>query len=160
MIRKTDVVTNSAERELVITRVFNAPREVVFKAWTDPKQVVRWWGPKGFTNTVREIDVRPGGVWRFVMHSPDGVDYENKIVYIDIVKPERLVYVHSGDDEDEPGQFQVTVTFAEQGSKTELTIRMLFASAAERKKNVEEIGAVEGANQTLDRLEEHLATIG
>jgi uncharacterized protein YndB with AHSA1/START domain len=141
----------------VITRLLNAPRELVFRAWTDPKQVTQWWGPKGFTLTVREMDVRPGGVWRFIMHSPDGIDYDNKIVYVEVVKPDRLVYTHEGEEEGDGGQFEVTVTFAEQGGATKLTMRMLFASAAERDRMVREFGAIEGANQTLDRLEQLLA---
>ena len=80
----------AAAREIVAARVFDAPRELVFDAWTDPEHVAQWWGPNGFTNTIHEMDVRPGGVWRFVMHGPDGVDYNNKIVYIEVVKPERL----------------------------------------------------------------------
>jgi uncharacterized protein YndB with AHSA1/START domain len=147
------------DRELVITRVFDAPRELVFETWTDPKHVGHWWGPNGFTVTIYEMDVRPGGVWHFVMHGPDGVDYENKIIYTEIVKPERLVYIHGSGEEGEPGQFQVTVTFTEQGNKTQLTMQMLFASAADRDKVVEEFGAIEGANQTLDRLADHLAKI-
>jgi uncharacterized protein YndB with AHSA1/START domain len=103
------------------------------------------------------MDVRPGGVWRFVMHGPDGVDYKNKIVYIETVKPERLAYAHGSSDEDEGGQFHVTVAFAEYGGKTKLTMRMLFGSAEERDKVVKEFGAIEGANETLERLEEHLA---
>ena len=74
----------TAQRELVITRIFDAPRELVWRAWTDPKHVAQWWGPNGFTNTIHEMDVRPGGVWRFVMHGPDGVDYANKIVFGEI----------------------------------------------------------------------------
>lgn len=147
------------DRELVFNRVFDAPRELVFEAWTDPKHVGHWWGPNGFTITTHEMDVRPGGVWRFIMHGPDGVDYENKIVYTEIVKPERLVYLHGSDEEDESGQFQVTVTFAEQGSKTRITMQMLFASAADRDRVVEEFGAIEGANQTLDRLAAYLTEI-
>lgn len=147
------------DRELIITRVFDAPRQLVFKAWTDPKQVAQWWGPRGFTITTHEMDVRPGGIWRFVMHGPDSVDYDNKIVYTEIVEPERLVYVHGSGEAGEPGQFQVTVTFTGQGNKTQLTMRMRFESAADRDKAVEEFGAIEGANQTLDRLTEHLAKI-
>lgn len=143
------------DREIVITRVIDAPRSLVFQAWTDSRHVAQWWGPTGFTNTVCEMDVRPGGVWRFIMHGPDGVEYKNRVVYIEIVRAERLVYSHGGDDEDEPGQFHVTVTFAEQGGKTQLTMRMRFDSAAERDKTVE-FGAIKGGNQTLDRLEKHL----
>jgi uncharacterized protein YndB with AHSA1/START domain len=149
--------TSVEDRELIINRVFNSPRDLVYKAWTDPKHLPHWWGPKGFTITVQEIDVKPGGVWHYVMHGPDGVDYDNKIVYIELVSPERLVYSHGGGEEDE--QFQVTVTFAEQGNRTELTMRMLFKSAAELDKVVKEYGAIEGAKSTLDRLEEQLAKI-
>lgn len=120
--------------------------------WIDPKHIAHWWGPNGFTITIHEMDVRPGGVWRFVMHGPDGRDYQNKIVYVEIVKPERLVYDHvSGPT------FHVTVTFAEQGDKTEVTVRMLFDTAAQRDKVAKEFGAVEGLRQTLGRLAEYLA---
>lgn len=144
------------DRELLITRTLDAPRELVFEAWTDPKHIAQWWGPKGFTTTVGAMDVTPGGAWRYVMHGPDGVDYPNQIVYDEVVKPERLVYTHGSGEEGDTGQFQVTVTFAEQGGKTKLTMQMLFASAAELDK-VKQFGAVEGGNQTLDRLEEYLA---
>ena len=73
--------TAAAEREISITRLFDAPRELVFEAWTDPEQVVQWWGPHGFTTTIHEMDVRPGGVWRFIMHGPDGTDYDNRVVF-------------------------------------------------------------------------------
>jgi uncharacterized protein YndB with AHSA1/START domain len=151
--------TGQDARTIVTTRVFDAPRELVFEAWTNPKHLVQWWGPNGFTTTIRAIDVRPGGVWRFVMHGPDGVDYENRIVYNEIVKPERLVYSHGGGDDVEPVQFHVTVTFEDQGGKTKLIMRALFPSAAERDRVAEKYGAIEGAKQTLERLTEHLATM-
>lgn len=150
----------TSERELVVTRILDAPRELVFKAWTDPQHLVHWWGPKGFTITVREIDVRQGGVWRFILHGPDGTDHENKITYIEIVEPERLIYIHGGETADESEQFRVTVAFADQGGRTTLTIRMVFASTAARDKAINEIGAIAGANQTLDRLEAQLAEMG
>jgi uncharacterized protein YndB with AHSA1/START domain len=81
-----------AEREIVLSRVFDAPRKMVWEAWTDPKQVAQWWGPKGFTTTIEEMDVRPGGVWKQVMHGPDGTDYSNESVFLDVVLYERLVY--------------------------------------------------------------------
>jgi uncharacterized protein YndB with AHSA1/START domain len=151
--------TEPSDREIVFTRLFDAPRELVWEAWTDPQQVVQWWGPRGFTTTTHEMAVRPGGVWRFIMHGPDGTDYPNKIVYTEVVPPERLAYTHGSDDGDESGQFQVTVTFTDQDGKTRLTMRSLFASAEERDKVVKEYGAIEGGNQTLDRLAEHLAGI-
>jgi uncharacterized protein YndB with AHSA1/START domain len=141
-------------RELIVKRVFNAPRELVFQTWIDPGHLPHWWGPQGFTITVQEIDVRPGGVWRYIMHGPDGVDYDNKISYIEVAGPERLVYSHGDSTDDE--QFRVTVTFAKQGNRTELTMRSLFRSAEELEKVVEEYGAIEGAKSTLDRLEKQL----
>ncbi len=149
--------TETADREIVATRVFDAPRELVFQMFTDPKHVVHWWGPNGFTLTIHEMDVRPGGVWRFIMHGPDGVDYPNKITYFEIVKPGRLVYDHG--EEGQPGYFHVTVTFEDQERKTKLSMQMLFKTAAEREQVVEKYNAVEGLNQTLGRLEEYLAKV-
>jgi len=145
---------SDAARSIVVTRVFDAPRDLVFDAWTDARHIGRWYGPNGFTITTHAIDVRPGGVWLFDMHGPDGVDYPNKITYKEIVKPERLVYDHG--DAGAPGYFQTTVTFEEEGAKTKLTMRMLFQSAAERETVVKTYHAIEGAHQTLDRLGEQL----
>ena len=160
MVAKASAAANTTDRELVFTRMFDAPRELVFEAWTDPGHIVHWWGPEGFTTTIHEMDVRPGGVWRFVMHGPDGVDYRNRIVFLEIVKPERLVYKHAPEKGSEPVSFQVTVTFVEQGGQTELTMQMLFPSVAARDYVVKKYGAVEGANQTLARLAEHLPKMG
>lgn len=142
--------TNTADREIVTTRVLDAPRELVFKAWTDPDQLVQWWGPKGFTNTFHEFDMRPGGIWRFVMHGPNGVDYQNKSVFVEVVNPERIVFDHVSGP-----RFQVVATFAEQAGKTKLTFRMRFESAAECDKV--KAFAVEGNEQNFDRLEAQLA---
>jgi uncharacterized protein YndB with AHSA1/START domain len=141
----------ASDREIVVTRVFDAPRALVFKAWTDPKHLAHWWGPNGFSITTYEMNFKPGGVWRFVMHGPDGRDYQNEQVYVEIVEPERLVYRHVPHP-----QFQMTVTFADDGGKTKLTARMVFESAALRDKTVKEFGAVEGLKQTLGRLGEHV----
>lgn len=146
----------ASELELVFRRVFDAPRELVFEAWTNPKHVAQWWGPRGFTNTIHEMDVRPGGVWRLVMHGPDGVDYHNRIVFLEVVKPERLVYKHEPREGSEPVSFRVTVTFLEREGKTELTMRMVFPSVEERDYVVQKHGAIEGANQTMERLAEYL----
>jgi len=149
---------DTTDREIVITRLIDAPRERVFRAWTDPKQVGQWWGPKGFTTTTHEIDVRPGGAWRFIMHGPDGKDWDNEILYREVVKPERLVYDLG--DPGKPGQhFKVWVTFAEEAGKTRLTMRSLFETAAVRDYLIREVKAIEGGNQTLDRLEAHLAAM-
>jgi uncharacterized protein YndB with AHSA1/START domain len=157
MNQRSNAAAGMADREIVIARTFDAPRELVFDAWIDPKQIVQWWGPSGFTTTTHAMDVKPGGVWRFIMHGPDGTDYKNKIVFIEIVRPERLVYRHAGDEDSEPVRFHVTVTFAEQGGKTRLTMRSLFETAEERDNVVNKYGAIEGGNQTLERLAGHLA---
>jgi len=154
---KASSTTRTTDREILLTRVFDAPRELVFNAWIDPNHIAQWFGPDGFTTTILGMDVRPGGVWRFIMHGPDGVDYPNKIVYVEIVKPERLVYNHFAEDVDEPGQFHVTMTFAEQAGRTVLSMQMLFETAAERDRVVKEYGAIEGGEQTLDRLAAYLA---
>jgi len=144
-------LAGTADREIVATRVVDAPREHVFEMFTDRQHVARWWGPKGFTSTIDEMDVRPGGVWRFVMHGPDGIDYKNKIVYDEIARPERLVYTHTGG-----AQFQATATFTSYGEKTVLAMRMLFESSRERDRAVKKFGAIEGLSQTLDRLEAYV----
>lgn len=146
----------TADREIVITRTFDAPRELVFAAWTDPKHIAHWWGPNGFTTTTHEMDVRPGGTWRFIMHGPDGTDYPNKIAYREVVKPERLVYDHGSDQEDDPIQFHVTATFDDEGGRTRLTMRSVFATPEARDRVVREYGAIEGGHQTLARLAEYL----
>jgi uncharacterized protein YndB with AHSA1/START domain len=146
----------TTDRELIFTRVFDAPRDLVFKAWTDPRHIMQWWGPKGFTTSIYEMDVRPGGVWRLTMRGPDGVDYKNRIVFLEVVKPERLVFKHEPDEESEPVGHETTVTFAKEGAKTRLTMRLLFPSAAVREHVVKKYGAVEGASQTLGKLAEYL----
>ena len=156
--RKLSPIEDTSGREIVITRLFDAPREMVWAAWTDPKQVVQWWGPRGFTTTIQEMDVRPGGVWRLVMRGPDGAEYPNKSVFTEVVKPERIVFSHGGGRKGDPGaQFESTWTFEAQGNQTKLTLRMLFVSAEARDLVVKTYNAIEGGNQTLDRLGEKLA---
>jgi uncharacterized protein YndB with AHSA1/START domain len=132
----------TADREIVTARVLNVRRELVFKAWTDADHLARWWGPKGFTNTFQEFDVRPGGAWRYVMHGPNGGDYKNESVFVEIVKPERIVFRHVS-----PPHFLAMVTLADEDGKTRLTWRMLFDSAGERDK-LERL-VVEGNEQNL-----------
>jgi uncharacterized protein YndB with AHSA1/START domain len=140
-------------REISLTRIFDAPRFLVFRAWTDPNLVVKWWGPTGFTNTISEMDVRPGGRWKFVVHGPDGVDYPNEIVYEEIVEPERLVYSHVV-----APKFRMSIALLELGSKTELTALMVFLSAEDFESAVKQVHAVEGLKETLARLEGELAS--
>jgi uncharacterized protein YndB with AHSA1/START domain len=155
-------VTNSIDldrdpRSIVGTRVFDAPRDLVFSAWTDPKHLAQWWGPNGFTTTTMAFDFRPGGVWRFVMHGPDGRDYQNRVTFEEIVRPERIVYRHSGGDDVEPVQFTQTVIFEDLGGKTRLVWRGDFPSAAERDRVIKDYGADKGLAQTMARLAEFVA---
>ena len=144
-------------RELIFNRLLSAPRELVFKVWTDPEHVVKWWGPTGFTNTNHGMDVSENGVWRFTMHGPDGVDYKNKIVFLEVKEPERLVYKHSDDEGPEQIHFHVTITFEAQGNKTNLTMRMVFDTKEELEKVARDFGAIEGAHQHIARLEAYVS---
>jgi len=155
----SDVATRASAREMVVTRVVDAPRALVWEAWTDPVHVGEWWGPEGFTTTTEMMDVRPGGRWAHVMHGPDGTAYPNLPVFHEVVKPERLVYTNSGGEEDGPeARFRATVTFDEMGPRTRITMRAEFASAQSRDFVVRHFGAYEGAHQTLNRLARFLAT--
>lgn len=147
--------TTTTDREIIISRVFDAPRALVWEAFTDPEQVVQWWGPDGFTNTLYEMDVRPGGTWRHTMHGPDGTDYPNIAKYIEVVRPERLVYELRADVPDATEHFTATVTLEERDGGTEVTLRMLFPNA-ESRAQAAEYGAIEGGQQTLARLAAHL----
>ena len=153
---RSDAPGSTAAREIVLTRVFDAPRDLVFKAFTDPKHIGLWWGPNGFTTTTHSMDVRPGGAWRFVMHGPDGTDYPNKVVYGEVVRPELLSWAHGADD-DGPPLFHATVTFEDVGGKTRVTMRSIFPTAAVRDRTVKEHGAIEGGRQTLERLAQYLS---
>src|SRR2546425_388107 len=121
----------SSERELVITRVFDAPRDLVWKAWTDPKHVAQWWGPMGFTTKVPELDLRPGGRWRYIMTGPDGIEYPVKGVFREVVPFERIVTTDEFDEgfqqpvaTDLPSGIVVTCTFGDLGGKTRLVLQI------------------------------------
>ena len=152
----TTVMNETANRELSVTRLLNAPRELVWEVWTNPKHITHWWGPTGFSTTTHKMDLKPGGVWRFMMHGPDGTDFPNKIIFIEVKKPELLVYKHSGEDHTEDIKFHVTVNFEKQGNKTKLTMRSLFDSPEELERVIREYGAKEGMYQTVDRLAAYL----
>jgi len=159
MQKENKTMTNVSGKEILFTRLFNAPRELVFEVWTNPDHLKHWWGPTGFTLTTKASDVRPGGEWTLVMHGPDGTDYPNKSRYIEVVKPERLVYEQVGGKKDTPAaKFRTTVTFEDMDGKTKVTMQMIFNSEEDLKHVVETYGAVEGGKQTLSRLEAHLQT--
>lgn len=140
------------DREIVLTQVFDAPRELVFDAWTKPEHLSRWFGPKGFTLTTHEADIRVGGRWRFVFHGPDGTNYDNRMVFLEIKRPELLVFDHGSDRDDDPDKFRVTVTFdAQSNGKTVVTLRQLHPTKELREQKIA-FGAVELGQQTLEKL--------
>lgn len=143
-----------SNREIVTTRLINAPRERVWKAFVDPEQVVQWWGPNGFTTTTESMEVKAGGIWKYMMHGPDGRDYPNKIIYDEVVEPEKLVYRHSDDGGNIDVSFVSTITFEEQDDKTLITMKAVFQSAEELERIDSQYGARVGAQQTLGRLAE------
>jgi len=148
---------DTSAREIVVSRKFNAPRDLLFEAWTDPKHVSNWWGPVGFTTTTHSGDFQPGGIWRFTMHGPDGRDYENKVEFLEFLRPERLTYRHIGvPDSPDDVLFTSRVTFEEADGGTQLTMRMVFSTVAERDRVAEQYGAIKGGEDTLSRLAEHI----
>lgn len=145
------------EREIVLSRVFDAPRELVFKAWTEREQVSKWFGPQGFTTTTHEMSAQVGGRWRFDMRAPDGTVYTNRVVYLEVSYPSRLVFEHGSDQDDDPSRFHVTVTFDEQSNgKTVITMRQLHPTKVRREWAVG-FGAVEFGYQTLEKLANHVS---
>lgn len=151
----------NAAHELVFTRTYDAPRALVFDAWTDPQHIGRWWGPKGFTTTTNVMEVKVGGIWDYVMHGPDGTNYPGRSVYTEIERPERLVFSHVGGKADDPHlTCRMCVTFEESGGKTTLTLRMIFPSA-EAAGHARELGADTGGLESLDRLADFIdAAVG
>jgi len=143
------VQSETAGREIVTVRTFKAPPAVVFAAFTAPESLAQWWGPNGFATTTLEMHFAVGGVWRFIMHGPDGTDYPNKITYTAIVPNELIEYDHNGDD-DGPAHFHTIAQFRENNGGTELTFLAILPTveAYEKIKGF----AVEGAQQTIARL--------
>ena len=156
---KSSIDLTSDPRALIGTRVIDAPRALVFSVWTDPKHLAHWWGPDGFSITTSSFDFRPGGIWRFVMHGPDGRDYENRITFDEIMPPERILYHHGGGDDVEPVQFRTTVTFEDLDGQTRVTLRGVFPSAEERAHVIKDYGADKGLAQTMARLAEYVAAM-
>ncbi|HLK08914.1 MAG TPA: SRPBCC domain-containing protein [Candidatus Angelobacter sp.] len=155
---KNNAASGKLQAELVITRVFDAPPDVVFKAWTDPRQMAQWWGPKNFTNPVCELDVRPGGAWRIVMRAPDGTEYISAGVYSEVVKPERLVFTNNAYDHEGKSLLEgvTSVTFQAQGAKTKLTLETRVVGKVSYAAQML-AGMEAGWNQSLDRLADLVA---
>ncbi len=141
--------------EIYISRIYDAPVKMVWEAWTDPKQVGKWWGPRGFTITIHSMDVKTGGSWSYIMHGPDGVDYKNKTQYLEVEKYSRMVYDHGGND-DRPPLFRVTVDFTEVAGKTKMEMSMALATAEAANEAKKFIKKASG-DSTWDRLGEYLS---
>ena len=150
-------MTDTADREIRLTRFFAAPPEAVFTAWTTAEAVAQWWGPDGFTITTESMLVVPGGMWIYTMHGPDGTDYPNWIRYRTIERPRRLVYEHGGGGDYAAIHFEVTVDFEPIGHGTRVSMRHLFPTAEARDFVVQRYGAIEGGKQHLACLAEYLA---
>jgi len=151
----------AGDREILITRVFRAPRELVWRAWTDADQLENWWGPRGFTTRTQHMEVRAGGRWRYVMHGPDGRQYRNQVTYIEVTPPGRLRFQHDGGEDTEPVGHEMLATFESTGrdaQSTLVTLRLTFPTPEARAQAVQHYGALEGGRQTFERLAEHLTS--
>ncbi|SFJ13220.1 Uncharacterized conserved protein YndB, AHSA1/START domain [Paenibacillus sp. UNC496MF] len=142
----------AGENELVEVRVIDAPRETVFRAWTDPALLARWWGPRGFTNTFSAFDLRPGGTWEFVMHGPNGTDYPNTNVFVEIAPPERIVLKHV-----KAPVFVLTALFEDVDGKTRVVFRQQFETAAVYEQVKAYAG--KGNEENLEKLAEVVASL-
>jgi len=157
----TKTTVDVTEKEIKISRVFDAPPELVWEATTNPEHVTKWWGPNGFSMTIETMDLRVGGVWKHVLHGPDGTDYPNKSIFKEITKPHRIVYSHGGGKKGAPGvNFVATWTFDPlEGNKTKVTIHQVFSTKEDLETVVKIYGAIEGGKQCLGRLGEKLASM-
>lgn len=145
-----------SDREIHMTRLIDAPRDRVFKAFSDPKGLAVWWGPNGFTTTTHAMEFREGGNWRYTMHGPDGTDYPNHVVYTKTDPPQSIAWDHHG-DADHPAEFKAVIGFVSEAGKTRVTLRMILADARQRQ-GMLAFGAIEGGWQNLARLDNYLAT--
>ena len=148
----------TADREIVISRVIDAPPELVFEAFTEVRHLSQWWGPEGFTTTTRAFEFRVGGEWVFVMHGPDGTDYQEWISWTEIAPPERIALLH-GEFRGDPNAFASVITFTPEGAATRIEMRTLFPTKALRDEAVEKYHAIEGGEQTLGNLAAYVAGI-
>ena len=148
----------TADREIVISRVIDAPRELVFEAFTEVRHLSQWWGPEGFSTTTRSFEFRVGSEWDFVMHEPDGTDYPEWITWTEIVAPERIALLH-GESRGDPNAFESVLTFAPDGAATRVEMRTVFPTKELRDAAVEKYHAIEGGRQTLSKLAAYVAEI-
>jgi len=154
--RLGESVEDTSDREMLITRVVDAPRELLWKIWTEPEHIKEWWGPNGFTNTIKKMDVVQGGDFVLTMHGPDGTDYPNYIRYIEVIKPERIIYDHG-----EPGevQFRTFIYFSSEGNQTRITMKGVFPTVEYKNMVIDKYGALEGQKQHIARMEAYAAKL-
>ncbi len=141
----------TADREIVISRVIDAPPQLVFDAFTEVRHLSRWWGPEGFTTTTRAFEFRIGGEWVFVMHGPNGTDYPEWISWTEIAPNERITLQH-GEFRGDPNAFESVLTFEPDGAATRIQMRTVFPTKEMRNQAVEQYHAIEGGRQTLNNL--------
>src|SRR3954453_2565802 len=148
----------TADREIVISRGIDAPRELVFEAFTEVRHLSQWWGPEGFTTTTRSFEFREGGAWDFVMHGPDGTDYQEWITWTEIAEPERIALLH-GESRDDPNAFESVLPVPPDGAATRIEMRTVFPTKELRDEAVEKYHAIEGGRQTLSHLAAYVVEI-
>jgi uncharacterized protein YndB with AHSA1/START domain len=154
----TERGAQATDREIVVSRIIDAPAELVFEAFTEVRHLSRWWGPEGFTTTTRSFEFRVGGEWDFVMHGPDGSDYQEWITWTEIVPPERIALRH-GEFPGDPNAFESVVTFQPDAAATRIEMRTVFPTQALRDEAVERYHAIEGGQQTLGHLADYVTEI-
>jgi len=142
---------NTKDRELLLTRILDAPVDLVWEVWTEPEHIAQWWGPDGFTNTISKMDVKPEGIWDLVMHGPDGTDYKNKSIFKEIIQYKKIVYEHVS-----APKFLATIQFEAQGDKTYIKWHMLFESKEQFIQVVKTFKADEGLKQNIDKLDKYM----
>ena len=146
----------TVDQEIVVTRLLDAPRKLVFAAFTEREHVANWWVPSG--TTIHEYNGTPGGLWRYSMPGPEGEQYSFRVRFIEIDQPARLVYEYGEDAADASEPVRTSVTFEEENGKTRVTLQLLFATAAAREEAAQ-YGAAAGAQQALRSLADYLATL-
>jgi len=156
--RGTPAQSSTADREIVVSRVIDAPPKLVFEAFTEARHVSRWWGPEGFTTTTRSFEFRVGGVWDFVMHGPDGTDYPEWITWTEISPPRRIALLH-GESRGDPNSFESVLTFDHDGAATRIQMHTVFPTKHLRDEAVEIYHAFEGGQQTLSNLAAYVTEI-
>ena len=152
MSEKNKAVSNTEDREIKISRLLNAPIELVWHVWTNPDHIKNWWGPNGFSTTISKMEVKPGGEWNLIMHGPDGVDYVNKSVFTEVIKFKKLVYEHISHP-----KFVATIEFESLNNQTKLNWHMLFESKDQFIQVVKTFKADEGLKQNVDKLQNYLS---